>query len=63
MADGDIHITKDHDKGTLYVGEELARTPVISCDGETVLAEVVLTRNVLDAPLTTPAAHPRLPPE
>ena len=54
MAEGDLHVTRDHDAGTITVGEELAR--VILVEGGEVVAQVVVIVGPVTADL--PPANP-----
>ena len=57
MAEGDLHITRDYDKGTIAVGEELAR--VILVEGGEVVAQVVVIVGPVSAKLPPAGPPPR----
>ena len=57
MAEGDLHITRDYDKGTIAVGEELARVVIV--EGGEVVAQVVIVNGPVTADLPPAGRPPR----
>ena len=57
MAEGDLHVTRDYDKGTIAVGEELARVVIV--EGVEVVAQVVVVNGPVTADLPPENPPPR----